>query len=316
MALLLKFVGIDVSKDALDVHLLPDNTACREDNTAQGWARLMAWLESHGEPAQITIALEASGGFEKGCARRLDAAGYEVRILDPVRVRRFAEAAGQFAKTDAIDARVIARFAQTFTTTPAVFDADTERLAEHVRWRRQLIDQRQALDNRMRGLSSATLRRAANGLLRRLDTLIERVGDEIADQIKTNPVWSALGEQLRSIKGMGPVTVATLLADLPELGRLDRRKIAALVGVCPYTRQSGKTDAKRAIRGGRMEVRNTLYMAALTAMRYDDTLRAFYRRLRDAGKPGKVAVVAVMRKMLTILNARIRDARQTQPNAT
>lgn len=309
------FVGIDVSKDALDVHLLPGNATWRADNTAQGWTRLMAWLQSHGEPAQITVALEASGGFETGCARRLDAAGYEVRILDPVRVRRFAQAAGQFAKTDAIDAKVIARFAQTFTTTPAVFDADTERLAEQVRWRRQLIDQKHALDNRMRGLSNAALRRAAGGLLRRLDTLIERVGDEIAEQIKTNPRWSALSKPLRSIKGIGPVTVATLLADLPELGRLDRRKIAALVGVCPYNRQSGKTDAKRTIQGGRIDVRNTLYMAALTAMRYDDTLKAFYQRLRDAGKPGKVAVVAVIRKMLTILNARIRDAIQPQPEA-
>ena len=308
MALLLMFVGIDVSKDALDVHLLPANASWRVDNTEPGWTRLMAWLDAHGAPAQITVALEASGGFEKGCARALAAAGYGVSLLDPLRVRRFAEAAGQFAKTDAIDARVIARFAQTFTTTPAVFDAATERLAEHVRWRRQLIAQKTALDNQLRGLTGAALRTATRGLRRRLDTLIERVGQEIASQIRANPAWRALAAPLRSIKGIGPVAAATLLAELPELGRLDRRKIAALAGVCPYTRQSGKSDGKRVIRGGRLGLRNTLYMAALTALRYDPVLKAFYQRLREAGKPGKVAVVAVMRKMLAILNARVRDA--------
>ncbi|CBS90293.1 IS110-like element ISAli16 family transposase [Azospirillum lipoferum] len=308
------FVGIDVSKDALDVHLLPGNASWRTDNTEQGWKQLMTWLERHGEPAQITVALEASGGFEKGCARKFAEAGYAVSILDPVRVRRFAEAAGQFAKTDAIDARVIARFAQTFTTTTAVFDQATERLAETVRWRRQLIEQKTALDNQLRGLTSTSLRRATRGLLTRLETLIERISDEIAKQIQANPAWAALIEPIRSIKGVGPVTVATLLAELPELGRLDRRKIAALVGVCPYTRQSGKSDAKRLIRGGRLGLRNALYMAALTAMRYDPTLKAFYERLRAAGKPGKVAVVAVIHKMLTILNARVRDALATTPS--
>lgn len=310
------FVGIDVSKDALDVHLLPGNACCRVDNSEQGWKRLATWLEHHGEPAQITVALEASGGFEKGCARKLAEAGYGISILDPVRVRRFAEAAGQFAKTDAIDARIIARFAQTFTTRPAVFDAATERLAEHVRWRRQLIEQKTALDNRVRGLTGAALRRAAQGLLTRLDTLIERVGVEIAAQIQANPAWTTLAEQMRSIKGIGPVAVATLLAELPELGRLDRRKIAALAGVCPYTRQSGNSDAKRVIRGGRLGLRNTLYMAALTAMRYDTTLKAFYQRLKASGKPGKVAIIALVRKMLTILNARIRDALAKIPRPT
>ena len=316
MALLLIFVGIDVSKDALDVHLLPGNASWRVDNTEQGWKQLMAWLERHGEPAQITIALEASGGFEKGCARKFAEAGYTVSILDPVRVRRFAEAAGQFAKTDAIDARVIARFAQTFTTTPAVFDQATERLAETVRWRRQLIEQKTALDNHLRGLTSTSLRRATRGLLTRLETLIERISDEIAKQIQANPAWTAVTKPIHSIKGVGPVTVATLLAELPELGRLDRRKIAALVGVCPYTRQSGKSDAKRMIRGGRLGLRNALYMAALTAMRYDPTLKAFSERLRAAGKPGKVAVVAVIHKMLTILNARVRDALAAIPTNT
>jgi transposase len=311
MACLKVVVGIDVSRDWLDVHILPLRQDLRVANNAAGWRELADRLAQY---PNAKVAAEASGGYEKGMLRYLDAAGWDVHHLDAARVRQFARAAGRRAKNDRIDARVIAHYAATFELTPERYEAAVERLAEHVTYRRQLVELRIAVANQARLIRDPRLARLSRSRLRQLDQTIARLDRYLAELIAADPALSAKAAVLRAVKGVGPTLAATLLAYLPELGTVCRRAIAALVGVCPYDFESGKFKGQRHIAGGRMQVRNALYMPTLVAIRHNPGLKAFYERCREnRGKPKdgkeqkKPAVIAAMRKLLTILNAKMRD---------
>ena len=304
MACLIVFVGIDVSQDWLDVHLHPLHEKLRVANTAAGWRDLAERLAVH---PHAKVAAEASGGYEKGVLRHLAAAGFAVHCLDAGRVRQFARAGGRRAKNDRLDARAIAHYLATFVLTPERFDAALERLAENVTYRRQLVDQRITVANQARLLRDPSLVRLSRRRLAQIDALIERQDRRLAALIAADKTLSAKAAVLMSVKGVGPVLTATLLALPPELGAVCRRAIAALVGVCPYDFDSGKFRGQRHIAGGRMHVRNALYMPTLVAIRHDPRLKVFYDKCRDGRDNKKSAVIAAMRKLLTILNARMRD---------
>ncbi|MFL5089813.1 MAG: IS110 family transposase [Xanthobacteraceae bacterium] len=293
-------VGIDVSKDRLDVHVRPAGTALSHSRDAAGIEALIGAL---GPVAPQIIAVEATGGFETVVVASLAAAGLPVVVVNPAQVRAFAAAIGRRAKTDPIDAAVIAHFAEA--TKPDVRplpDAATQALADLVTRRRQIIAMIVAESQREKRASL----RARKSIVRLLKTLRAELSDldaEIDETVRGSPLWREKEDLLASVPGVGPVTVRTVLAELPELGSLDRRKIAALVGLAPFTRQSGKWRGKSFIGGGRASVRAVLFMAAMTAMRHNPVLRAFHHRLRTAGKPKMVALIAVARKLLTIPNA-------------
>jgi transposase len=302
-------VGIDVSKDRLDVHVRPAGTALSYSRDAAGIEALIGAL---GPVAAQIIAVEATGGFETVVVASLAAAGLPVVVVNPAQVRAFAAAIGRRAKTDPIDAAVIAHFAEA--TKPDVRplpDAATQALADLVTRRRQIIAMIVAEGQREKRASL----RARKSIVRLLKTLRAELSDldaEIDETVRGSPLWREKEDLLASVPGVGPVTVRTVLAELPELGSLDRRKIAALVGLAPFTRQSGKWRGKSFIGGGRASVRAVLFMAAMTAMRHNPVLRAFHHRLRTAGKPKMVALIAVARKLLTILNAILRDKTKWQ----
>ena len=314
MALLQVFVGIDVSQDWLDVHILPWRRRLRTANTSEGWRALLEVLADH---PQARVAVEASGGYERDVLRFLCEAGFSVHCLDPYRVRQFARAAGRRAKNDRVDAEVIARFLAAITLQPTRIDPVRAQLSEHVAYRRQLVEERISVANQARLLRDARLKRLSRHRLARLDALIARLDKRLAELIAADPQLRAEAAVLRTLKGIGATAATTLLALLPELGTIDRRKIAALVGVCPYDFESGKFAGQRHIAGGRKHLRNALYMATLTAVRYNPTIKTFYQRLiqnRDEKKP---AIIAAMRKIIVILNARMRDhlaARATAEN--
>ncbi len=311
MACLMVFVGIDVSRDWLDVHLHPLHQELRVPNTSAGWQELAVRLAEH---PNAKVAAEASGGYEKGVLRHLAGTGKVVHCLDAARVRQFARAAGRRAKNDRIDARVIAHYLATFVLTPERFDAAIARLAEHVTYRRQLVDERDVIASQARLIGDPRLVRLSRGRLAQLDRMIKRLERRVAELIAADKALGAKAAVLMAVKGVGPILAATLLAHLPELGTVCRRAIAALVGVCPYDFESGKFKGQRHIAGGRMRVRNALYMPTLTAIRHNPHLKAFYEKCRDnRGKrrngkdEKKPAVIAAMRKFLTILKARMRD---------
>jgi transposase len=302
-------VGIDVSKDRLDVHVRPAGTVLSYSRDAGGIEALLGEL---GGLAPQLIAVEATGGFETVVVASLAAAGLPVVMVNPAQVRAFASAIGRRAKTDPIDAAVIAHFAEA--TKPQVRplpDAATQALADLVTRRRQIIQMIVAEGQREKRATP----RARKSILRLLKTLRAELADlnaEIDETVRGSPIWREKEDLLSSVPGVGPGTVSTMLAELPELGSLDRRKIAALAGLAPFTRQSGKWRGKSFIGGGRASVRAALFMAAMSAMRWNPTLRAFHHRLRAAGKPKMVALIAVARKLLTILNAIIRDKTKWQ----
>jgi len=304
MALLQVFVGIDVSAEWLDVHVLPWRTRLRLANTPDGWRALLDELADH---PQAHVAVEASGGYERGVLHCLSTAGFAVHCLDPYRVRQFARAGGRRAKNDRIDAEVIARFLSAFTLRPTEIDPVREQLSEHVTYRRQLVEERVTVANQARLLRDARLKRLSRHRLARLDVLIARLDKRLAALIAADPHLRAKAAVLRSLKGIGATAAATVLALLPELGLIDRRKIAALVGVCPYDLDSGKFAGQRHIAGGRKHLRNALYMATLTAIRYDPAIKPFYQRLVQGRDEKKPAIIAAMRKIVVILNARMRD---------
>lgn len=313
MARIEVFVGVDVSLDWLDVCVLPWGHRFRSANTAAGWRELSAILADH---PQARIAVEASGGYERDVLRHLSDAGFTVHCLDPYRVRQFARAAGRRAKNDRIDAEVIARYMQAFTLQPTNIDPVRDELSEHVTYRRQLVEERISVANQARLLRDPQLKRLSRQRLARLDVLIARLDKRLAELIAADPQLHAEVKVLRTFKGIGATVAATLLAYLPELGTIDRRKVAALVGVCPYDFDSGKFAGQRHIAGGRKHLRNALYMATLSAIRSNPTIRAFYQRLSKDRDDKKPAVIAAMRKIVVILNARMRDylmqARETK----
>jgi len=302
-------VGIDVSKDRLDVSVQPAGTVLSYGRDAAGIELLIGTLAPL---APQLVAVEATGGFETVVVASLAAAGLPVVVVNPAQVRSFAGALGKRAKTDRIDAAVIARFAAaTKPTVRPLPDAATQALADLVTRRRQIIQMIVAEGQREKR-ASVRARKSIQRLLKSLRAELSEIDGEIDESVRGSPIWREKEDLLASVPGVGSGTARTMLAELPELGTLNRRQIAALAGLAPFTRQSGKWRGKSFIGGGRASVRTALFMAAMTAMRCNPVLRAFHHRLRAAGKPKMVALIAVARKLLTVLNAILRDNRKWQ----
>lgn len=305
------FVGIDVAKDRLDVHLQPGGETFTVARNDQGLADLVRRLQPLGV---ALIALEATGGYEVMVAATLATAALPVAVVNPRQIRDFARATGRLAKTDTLDAHTIAVFAATVRPAARpVADAQARLLGELVARRRQLVDMLVAEQNRGRLVEEPVLRRRVAAHIRWLEHAVRELDSDIHTTVRSSSIWRATDDLLRSVPGVGPITAHTLIAELPELGRLDRRKIAALVGVAPINRDRGTLRGRRMIAGGRAPVRHVLYMATLAAIRHNAVIAAFYLRLVNAGRPGKLALTAAMRKLLVILNAILRDQRPWQP---
>lgn len=272
-----------------------------------------------GSPAAVqptVIVVEATGGYEMALVAACAAVQLPVAVVNPRQVRAFAQALGRTAKTDTIDAAVLALFGARVQPVPrAIPDAATQTLAALVARRRQLLDMLGAEQRRLEQATTNAVRRDLRNHIRWLARRVKDVDDEISGAIQGSPIWRVQDNLLQSVPGIGPTVARTLLAELPELGRLDRRAIAALVGVAPFNRDSGQWRGRRMIGGGRASVRTALYMAALVATRHNAALKRFYQRLRANGKPPKVALVAVMRKLLTIVNAMIKHQSRWQDQA-
>lgn len=306
-------VGIDVSKERLDVAMRPGGMHFSVARTGLGIEDLAARLR---QEAPQLVAIEATGGFERIVAAGLAGAGLPVVVVNPAQVRAFAQALGQRAKTDPIDAGVIARFAQATRPEPrALPDAATRLLAELVARRRQIVEMMAAESQRERRLGEGRLKRSILRLRQALERELAEIDGEIDDHIRGSPVWRANEDLLASVPGIGKTIARTLLAELPELGTLDRRQIAALAGLAPWTRQSGQWRGRSFISGGRASVRTALFMGAMVAARCNPALKTFRDRLVAAGKPKLLALVATARKLLTILNAMIRDKQPWQKQA-
>lgn len=306
-------VGVDVSKAHLDVAARPGDHF-RLPNTPTGAAALADRLAPL-SPA--LVVLEATGGYEAEAVAALLAAGVRVAVVNPRQVRQFAAGIGQRAKTDPIDARVLAHFAAV--VAPALVappDPDRAELAALLDRRRQLLGMRVAEGNRLRPTLPAAVRTGIEAHVRWLDERVAEVDRAVATAVRRCPEWRAKDRLLRSIKGVGPVVSRTLLADLPELGTLSPGKLSALAGLAPFAAESGRWRGERHIRGGRKEVRRALYMGALAAARVPGPLRDFAVRLKAKGKASKVALIAVARKLLVIANAVLRDARPWDPKMT
>jgi len=300
-----RFVGIDVSKSWVDVHVRPDRSAFRCGTDGDGLAELTRRLCPL---SPRLIVMEASGGYESIVAVTLAEAGLPVAVVNPRQVRKFAEALGQLAKTDAIDARVIAHFAEAIRPPPrAMPDGTMTRLKELLARRRQLVVMVNAEKQRLAKAESPITQRSCKALLKSLEAERGRIDRAIDKLVQQSPIWCAKLDLLTSVPGVGDIVARTLIAELPELGSIDRHQIAALAGVAPFSRDSGRRKGKRFVRAGRVQVRAPLYMACLVAIRHNPPLKTFYRRLRDLGKPPRLALVAVMRKLLTILNAILRN---------
>lgn len=297
-------VGIDVSKRSLDVCVHEQETAWQVSNDAEGIAALIARLKAGGPEL---IVVEATGGYELGAVVEMSAVGLPVAVVNPTRVRQFARSMGALAKTDKIDARLIAHFGSVvWPPLRAAQGEAAEHLAALVDRRRQIQDMLVAEKNRLH----TCLPSMQPSILQHIDWLsvqLKAIDEEIVRCVESDPQWHELYTLLRSVPGIGPVTAATLIADLPELGQVNRQQIAALVGVAPFNRDSGAKKGKRRIFGGRAHVRNTLYMATLVATRCNSIIKRFYERLLQSGKEKKVALVACMRKLLVILNAMVRS---------
>lgn len=307
-------VGIDVSKDRLDVCLLPGGELFFVSRNAAGLSELTERLKGL---SVGVIAIEATGGFETVVAASLASVGLPVAVVNPAQIRHFAQALGKRAKTDPIDAFVIARFAEA--TKPDVRPLDdeaTQLLSALITRRRQIIDMIVSETHRERSVTDKSLKKSIVQLKIALERALSDIDTKIDDQIRSSPLWKAKEDLLSSVPGVGPITARTLIADLPELGRLSPKQIAALAGLAPYTRQSGKWRGKAFTSGGRTSVRSVLFLAAMAACRYNPVLKAFRKRLLDAGKPPKVAIIAMARKLLTILNAMIRENQPWQPKIT
>jgi transposase len=297
------FVGVDVSKATLDIATHPTAECWQSPNDEPGISDLVQRLRQL-RPA--LLVLEATGGYEQPVAAACAAAGLPVVVANPRQVRDFAKATGQLAKTDAIDAAILALFAAR--VQPAVRplpEADVQLLDALLTRRRQLLEMLTAEKNRLEH-ARPPIRRSITTHIRWLQRRLQDVDDDLDTTIQQSPIWRAKEDLLRSVPGIGPVISRTLLGELPELGALSRKQIASLVGVAPLNRDSGTLQGRRLVWGGRAPVRAALFMGALVAARHNPVIRAFYLRLRAAGKPPKVALTACMRKLLTILNAMAR----------
>lgn len=299
----LTFVGIDVSKARLDVALHPTGATHSVANDANGIKTLVEQLRA---VKPLLVVLEATGGIERAVVRALVAAELPVTVTNPRQVRDFAKATGQLAKTDVLDAQILARFAEA--VRPALRplpDEITLELRALIGRRRQITEMLTAEKNRL-SRAPRRVQKRIEAHIRWLQSELERADEDLDQTIRQSPVWREQEDLLKSVPGIGPVVSRTVLAELPELGNLNRKQIAALVGVAPLNWDSGLLRGRRAVWGGRSHVRTALYMAALTASRRNPVIRDFYKRLRAAGKAPNVALVACMRKLLVILNAMIR----------
>jgi len=305
------FVGIDVAKASLDVAVHPTTERWTLAYTEREVAGLLSRLAAL---APALVVLEATGGLEGPLVGALAAAGLPVVVVNPRQVRDFAKATGLLAKTDALDAAVLAHFAAAVRPTPrALPDAATQALAALVTRRRQLVAMLTAERNRLSSAPRA-LRAEIQAHITWLQRRLGRLDEDLHQAIRTSPAWRAQDDLLQSVPGVGPVLARTLLASLPELGTLNRKAIAALVGVAPLNRDSGTRQGRRMVWGGRAAVRAVLYMGTLVAVRHNPVLRAFYQRLRAVGKLPKVALTACMRKLLTILNAMLKQQTRWNPS--
>lgn len=296
-------VGIDVSKAKVDVAIAGQDRVREWANDEPGRQGLSRWL---GEQEAELVVLEASGGIEAALVSELVEQGVPVAVVNPTRVRAFARAEGQIAKTDRIDAQVIARFGATMKPkAKAIRDQAQLELGQQVTRRRQLVEMMTAEKNRAE-TAAGTMKGQIERHLDWLRAEIEQLETQINQAIQQDPLWQATAERLQSTPGVGPVTAATLVADLPELGQFNRQKITALVGLAPFNRDSGKQRGQRRIFGGRAAVRKVLYMATLSAIKCNPVIQAFYQRLLDKGKAKKVAITACMRKLLVILNTMVK----------
>ncbi len=304
------FIGIDVSKARLDVHVRPTGEAFVVARDDEGLTALVTRL---GGLQPTLIVLEATGGLQLRAAALLAAAGLPVAVVNPRQVRDFARATGRLAKTDALDAEAIAWFAEAVQPEPRPLpDAETERLAGLIARRRQIVEMMTAEKNRRHQVTSPDLKASLDAHLEWLRKALNEIDEDLDGAVRASPIWRAKEELLKSVPGIGDVASRTLIAELPELGRLNRREIAALVGLAPFNRDSGSLRGRRTIWGGRAALRATLYMATLAAIRFNPVIAAFNARLRAAGKPPKLAITACMRKLIVILNAMVRDQKPWQ----
>lgn len=304
------FVGIDVAKDRLDVHVRPGGESFAVSRDGEGLAVLTERMRGV-KPA--LIVMEATGGFEVTVAATLGAAKLPLAVVNPRQIRDFARATGKLAKTDALDAAAIAHFAEAVHPEPRPLpDEQAQALGELVARRRQVVEMIVAETHRRRQMTQRLLLRRVDRHLAVLQEELSEIERELDDSIRGTPAWRANDDLLKSVPGIGKAVSRTLLAELPELGTLNRKQIAALVGVAPLNRDSGMMRGRRSTWGGRATVRSALYMAALVAARHNPLISLFYKRLRAAGKPAKVALTACMRKLLIILNAILRDRRPWQ----
>lgn len=305
-----RFVGIDVSKDRLDVHVCPSGQAFSIARDAKGLHQLVERLRGV-EPS--LIAVEATGGFEMIVAAAIGVAQLPVVVVNPAQVRHFAQAVGKRAKTDPIDAAVIARFAEAVKPELRELPDEAARsLSELVSRRVQIIEMLVAERQREKRAATVRVRKSISRHIKMLEKELPEVDRDIGTMVRSSPIWREKEDLLISFPGVAQTIARSMLAELPELGQLNRREIASLAGIAPFTRQSGKWKGKSMIAGGRPTVRAALFMAALSAIRCNPVLRAFYRGLLARGKPKMVALIAVARKVLTILNAMLRDNKPWQ----
>jgi transposase len=305
------FVGIDVSKDRLDVHVLPSGEAFWVARSGQGLEELVERLRAL---SPTLVAVEATGGFETIVAAAIAGAKLPLAVVNPAQVRHFAQAVGKRAKSDPIDAFVIARFAEAVKPEPrGIPDEAARLLADLVGRRRQIIEMLTAERQREKRAANPRVTKSLVRTIKMLEKELLEIDRDIDTAVRGSPVWREKEDLLITFPGVSNTLARTFLAEVPELGNLDRRRIASLVGLAPYTRQSGRWKGKSMIGGGRAAVRRALYMAALSASRWNPALKLFYQRLLASGKPKMVALIAVARKTLTILNAMLRDHKPWQP---
>ncbi len=305
-----QFVGIDLSKAHLDVALHPQTQQWKLSNDEAGLATLSQYLQQQ-KPS--LIVLEATGGLERPVVKALVKVGFQVAVVNPRHVRHFAKAKGLLAKTDNLDAKVLAQYGESIKPEPRPLpDEQTQQLKDLLARRRQLVEMLKAEKNR-KGRAHPTIIYQIQTHIDWLEQRLKNIEQKIEKLQKNNRIWHKKADVLQSVPGVGPVTCATILGDLPELGSLSHKQISALVGVAPFNRDSGRWKGQRVVWGGRKQVRSVLYMSTISAINCNEVIRQFYERLIATGKPYKVAVVACMRKLLVILNAMIKHLMPWQP---
>ena len=306
-----RFVGIDISKDHLDLHVRPDDRHQGFSYDNDGLARLLEMIK---ELRPQLIVMEATGGYEQRVVAVLAAQQLPVAVINARRVREFAKATGQLAKTDRLDAAVLSDFAEKLRpSVTALPDESREQLKALLARRRQIVEMITAENNRQL-TAPKTIQREIRAHIDWLKKRLKKVDDDLGHSIKASPIWKAKDDILQSIPGIGPTASRTMLGILPELGTLNRRTIAALVGVAPMNQDSGKWRGRRRVQGGRTMVRNTLFMCTLVAVKHNPVIHVLYQRLLSAGKPKMVAITACMRKLLIILNAMLKTNSHWSPD--